>query len=235
MIEDLLLEEGEIYNPFLQNRDRSALSEIYHEQGYAFVRVIPETKIHEDSKTVDLTYRVVKGEKAYIGRLEIAGNVETRDHVIRREFELQEEELFNGKKLRLSQENLNRLGFFQSGVVLERTPREQEDNMLDILARLNEAQTGTFQAQIGYSDFSGFSGGLTLSKGNLFGTGRTVRFSAQFAEQSVQRKFDITLIDPRLFDTHISGSVFASRSNVCLLYTSPSPRDQRGSRMPSSA
>ena len=25
------------------------------------------------------------------------------------------------------------------------------------------------------------------------------------------------------------------RSNVCLLYTSPSPRDQRGSRMPSSA
>ena len=214
LIEDLLLEEGEIYNPFLQNRDRSALSEIYHEQGYAFVRVIPETRIHEDSKTVDVTYRVVKGEKAYIGRLEIAGNIETRDHVIRREFELQEEELFNGKKLRLSQENLNRLGFFQSGVVLERSPRDQEDNMLDILARLKETQTGTFQAQIGYSDFSGFSGGLTLSKGNLFGTGRTLRLSAQFAEQSVQRKFDITLIDPRLFDTHISGSVFASRSNV---------------------
>ena len=27
----------------------------------------------------------------------------------------------------------------------------------------------------------------------------------------------------------------AERSSVCLLYTSPSPRDQRGSRMPSSA
>ena len=25
------------------------------------------------------------------------------------------------------------------------------------------------------------------------------------------------------------------QSNICLLYTSPSPRDQRGSRMPSSA
>ena len=91
LIEDSLLEEGEIYNPFLQNRDRSALTEIYHEQGYAFVRVIPETTIHEDSKTVDVNYRVLKGEKAYIGRREIAGNVETRDHVIRREFELQEE------------------------------------------------------------------------------------------------------------------------------------------------
>ena len=31
------------------------------------------------------------------------------------------------------------------------------------------------------------------------------------------------------------GSKFKAGSNVCLLYTSPSPRDQRGSRMPSSA
>ena len=214
LMEGLLLEEGEIYNPFLQNRDRSGISEIYHERGYAFVRVVPETKVHEETKTVDVTYRILKGEKAYIGRLEIAGNIETRDHVIRREFELQEEELFNGKKLRLSQENLNRLGFFQSGVILERSPRDQEDNLLDIMARLKEAQTGTFQAQVGYSDFSGFSGGVTLSKGNLLGSGRTLRLSAQFAEQSVQQKFDITLIDPRLFDSQVSSSIFASRSKV---------------------
>ena len=214
LMEGLLLEEGEIYNPFLQNRDRSGISEIYHERGYAFVRVVPETKIQKETKTVDVTYRILKGEKAYIGRLEIAGNIETRDHVIRREFELQEEELFNGKKLRLSQENLNRLGFFQSGVIPERSPRDQEDNLLDIMARLKEAQTGTFQAQVGYSDFSGFSGGVTLSKGNLLGSGRTLRLSAQFAEQSVQQKFDITLIDPRLFDSQVSSSIFASRSKV---------------------
>ena len=214
LMEGLLLEQGEIYNPFLQNRDRSGISEIYYERGYAFVRVVPETKVHKETKTVDVTYRILKGEKAYIGRLEIAGNKETRDHVIRREFELQEEELFNGKKLRLSQENLNRLGFFQSGVILERSPRLQEDNLLDIMARLKEAQTGTFQAQVGYSDFSGFSGGVTLSKGNLLGSGRTLRLSAQFAEQSVQQKFDITLIDPRLFDSQVSSSIFASRSKV---------------------
>ena len=36
---------------------------------------------------------------------------------------------------------------------------------------------------------------------------------------------------------HIAGSeeAFADMMNHCLLYTSPSPRDQRGSRMPSSA
>ena len=30
-------------------------------------------------------------------------------------------------------------------------------------------------------------------------------------------------------------TVYVVRDGVCLLYTSPSPRDQRGSRMPSSA
>ena len=35
----------------------------------------------------------------------------------------------------------------------------------------------------------------------------------------------------------LSGNVFETRAldEFCLLYTSPSPRDQRGSRMPSSA
>ena len=212
LIDGLLLKEGEIYNPFLQNRDRSEISEIYHEQGYAFVRIIPEIKVNEERKIVDVNYRIEKGEKAYIGRLEIAGNKETRDHVIRREFDLQEEELFNGKKLILSQQNINRLGFFQSGVALERSIRNEEDNVFDILLRLKESQTGTFQAQLGYSDFSGFTGGLTLSKGNLFGSGRTLRLSANFAEQSVQQKFDVTLIEPRILNSLVSGSIFGSRS-----------------------
>ena len=33
----------------------------------------------------------------------------------------------------------------------------------------------------------------------------------------------------------LNATIFASRSSICLLYTSPSPRDKRQSRMPSSA
>ena len=90
-----------------------------------------------------------------------------------------------------------RLGFFEPGLQLEQQSREQEDNVIDILTRLKEAQTETFQAQIGFSDLSGFSGGLQLSKGNILGTGRTLRLSAQFAERDVTQQFDITLIEPR--------------------------------------
>ena len=43
--------------------------------------------------------------------------------------------------------------------------------------------------------------------------------------------------DDRLWITGISGTSAGAVNAVvaCLLYTSPSPRDQRGSRMPSSA
>ena len=41
----------------------------------------------------------------------------------------------------------------------------------------------------------------------------------------------------RVSDTtgELVGTRFSSTNTACLLYTSPSPRDQRGSRMPSSA
>ncbi len=214
LLEKVLLKPGEVYNPFLQNQDRSVLTEFHSERGYAFARVIPRTTIHEDNRTVDVNYEVVRGEKAYIGRIEIDGNAETRDHVVRREFEVLEEQLFNGRKLRESQENLSRLGFFEPGLTLDRSPRNREENVLDIIARLKEGQTGSFQAQIGYSDVSGFTGGLSLSKGNLLGTGRTLRLSAQFAEKDVSQQFSATLIEPRLLGSRVSSSVSVSTSQV---------------------
>ena len=39
----------------------------------------------------------------------------------------------------------------------------------------------------------------------------------------------------KISGTGVDGDVYALQTSNCLLYTSPSPRDQRGSRMPSSA
>ena len=50
----------------------------------------------------------------------------------------------------------------------------------------------------------------------------------------------VGIIDRIATDPHGSGDIYFlqlpdGRDRACLLYTSPSPRDQRGSRMPSSA
>ena len=41
--------------------------------------------------------------------------------------------------------------------------------------------------------------------------------------------------DGNHYSATVTSSLFAGKSKICLLYTSPSPRDISGSRMPSSA
>ena len=58
--------------------------------------------------------------------------------------------------------------------------------------------------------------------------------------EAVNKLLKKTNTSPEEIDLVICGTVtadhnFPDTANICLLYTSPSPRDQRGSRMPSSA
>ena len=62
--------------------------------------------------------------------------------------------------------------------------------------------------------------GVSMTPGNYDGVSK---FSIRGLEISAK-------LDPEDPDAFVTGLSF-----VCLLYTSPSPRDQRGSRMPSSA
>ena len=57
------------------------------------------------------------------------------------------------------------------------------------------------------------------------------RFDAAIAEQIWDMKYRLKDAD----GTAIDKSVEDTWSRICLLYTSPSPRDKRQSRMPSSA
>ena len=52
----------------------------------------------------------------------------------------------------------------------------------------------------------------------------------QTNKRKIYRQFQNKVINLMMLDTRQFG-----RDKHCLLYTSPSPRDQRGSRMPSSA
>ena len=67
---------------------------------------------------------------------------------------------------------------------------------------------------------------------------RDVTIANLFFENSTRTKLSFELAEKRLSADVINFSASSSsvkKGETCLLYTSPSPRDQRGSRMPSSA
>ena len=200
---------GAVFNALLQNQDTFTLREIYQEQGYAFVNVQPDLRINDETKIVDVTYQIRRGDKAYIGRIDFQGNRETRDYVMRREFSVQENELYNGRKLRESQQRLSALGYFAPGSLnLDTAPRDV-DNVLDVVTKVEESQTGTLQAQIGYSDQSGITVATSVSKGNFLGRGQTLRTSVQWSQRGVTRDISADFIEP-----HLIGTDYSSDSSV---------------------
>ena len=56
--------------------------------------VNPNTRLDRDKQLVHIDYEITKGEKVYIGKIDIIGNTKTRDNVIRREFEIHDSELY---------------------------------------------------------------------------------------------------------------------------------------------
>ena len=94
------------------------------------------------------------------------------------------------------------------------TPAELQENLPNHLAyQAEQEQKGNLVMAGPMSDLSGEM---------MEGVGMIV-----YRAKSLEAATAITAADPM----HQSGA----RDYTCLLYTSPSPRDQRGSRMPSSA
>ena len=205
ILREVRLTTGSPFSPAVMNRDMAVLTELYQEQGYAFAQVIPDRRINEKTRIVDVTYNLRAGEKATIRRIEFQGNRETRDFVMRREFLVGENELYNGRKLRESNANLRALGYFKPSTALEPRPTDV-NNVLDVVTKIEESQTGTLQGQIGYSELSGITGSVSLSKANLGGRGQSIRLGAEFAERNVRNNFFVEFSEPRLFGTDFASS-----------------------------
>lgn len=206
-LEMFTLQKGEVYNPFALTKDRFKLLDIYLERGYAFSKILDRTNINDDTKIVDITYHVTRKEKAYIGRVEIQGNYDTKDQVVRRELEIHDNELYNGMKIRQSQQNINRLGFFKpgTGIRFNKTTGNSEQT-LDYNIQLEESMTGSFNGGLSYSEHDGGILNFSISQRNLFGTGRSIKFSAEY-KQAGDNKYSASLTTPYWFDTLFTNTV----------------------------
>ena len=64
---------------------------------------------------MDLEFQIDEGQKSYIERIEIKGNVRTKDKVIRRELAVSPGEVFDMVRVKLQQATAGRSGLFRAG------------------------------------------------------------------------------------------------------------------------
>jgi outer membrane protein insertion porin family len=196
-------QEGEVFKPSLLRKDITALTEAYGDRSYAFVNVTPATNIDQADKRVDVTYTITRGPAVSLDRIEISGNTKTRDKVIRRELELEEQGPFSGTALRRSQDRLRRLGFFEDVNITTR--KADSEDKLDMIVDVREGNTGAFSAGAGISSGESFLFNVRLSESNLFGRGQSLVFNADFG--SIRRNISLSFTEPYFLDTPLTVGV----------------------------
>lgn len=203
----LLLKEGALFRFSQFRRDIEMLMESCGDLGHAYADVNPNTRLDREQRLVHIDYEITKGEKVYIGKIQIIGNTKTRDNVIRREFEIHDSELYSGTKLARSRANVERLGFFEA-VQVSRERDQQSENLLNLKVKVKERSTGQLQAALIFtpgsgSGRSGWAGQGRYDEKNQSGRGWSTNFTGKW---DGRRNYTLALgfTNPRLYDSHWS-------------------------------
>lgn len=196
------LKTGDYFSRETLKKDITALTELYTQNGYAMANVSLDIIPDEKNKEVKVIYKIEEGEIFRIGRIEISGNIKTRDKVIRREMRLDEGDKFNSALLKRSYERINNLNFFES-VELSPKPR-YEERLLDIDIKVKERPTGFLSVGGGYSSVDKLIGVVDITQGNLFGKGQYLKLKGELGGKS--SFYELSFRDPWFMEKPISFS-----------------------------
>ncbi|MDC1290650.1 outer membrane protein assembly factor BamA, partial [Candidatus Thioglobus sp.] len=203
------MSKGDIFNRNLIITDIQSLTDLYADQGYAFVDVNPITSDFLDS--VDINFDISLNKKTYLNRITITGNTRTQDEVIRREIGVSEGGLYSRSILKKSLLNLRRLGYF-SDVQISTSEVEGMADKIDINFNVEETQTGSVSFSMSHSNNYGVAFGAGIQEKNIFGSGNTLNADLKIAKSF--NKVSFYFMNPNFNDEGHSVSIGAFKSEI---------------------
>lgn len=191
------LKAGDVYNAQQVADISKRFSDKFGTYGYAFVRIDPRADIDHDKNQVSIVFVADPGKRAYVRRINISGNTRTRDEVIRREFRQFESSWYDGDKIKLSRDRVDRLGYFKDvGVSTAEVPGALDQ--VDVDFSVTEKPTGSIGGGLGYSSAEKLTAFVSYKQDNAFGSGSTIgvdvntsRYARTFAISSFNPYFTI--------------------------------------------
>ena len=189
----LLVQKGQVFSRKLMTTTSELITRRLGNEGYTFANVngIPQT--NEKDHTVDVTFSVDPGKRAYVNRVNFRGNTKTDDQVLRREMRQMEGGWASTYLIDQSKVRLERLGFFKE-VNVETPAVAGVDDQLDVNYRVEEQASGSITASVGFAQSSGLILGGSITQNNFLGTGNYA--SLGLTRSSYQSKYNIGFTDP---------------------------------------
>ena len=164
------IQVGQPYNIAQVTETSKAFTDYFGNFGYAFARVEPATEVDRSTRQVKLVLRADPSRRAYVRRINISGNTRTRDEIIRREIRQFESSWYDGEKIRLSKDRIERLGYLKE-VNIETVEVPGAPDQVDLQINVVEKPTGALQIGAGYSSFEKLFVTFGITQDNILGTG----------------------------------------------------------------
>ncbi len=200
-LNDIKIEKNEWYNADIVDDSINSLSDAIGNKGYAFINIRPDIDRDNKNKIININFTINEGQRTYVERIDINGNIRTIDKVIRREFKLVEGDAFNSNKLNLSKKRIKDLGFFKS-VEITNLPDSTPDSTI-IQTDIEEKSTGELSFGAGYSTQDGVLGSIGMRELNFLGKGQ--KLSVKFNLGSSISDFDVSFTEPYFMDRELSA------------------------------
>lgn len=197
---------GEPYNADDVAATIKAMTDYFGNFGYAFAQVEARPEIDRTTNRVQLTLAAEPSRRAYVRRINISGNVRSRDEVIRREFRQLEASWYDADRIRRSRDRVDRLGFFRE-VNVETQEVPGAPDQVDLNVAVVEKPTGSLQLSAGFSSADKLGLGFSIRQENAFGTGNYL--SVDVNTSKYNRTLAFTTVDPYFTRDGISRALEA--------------------------
>ncbi len=205
----LPISSGQLYADEKIEQATDALTFAAGSAGFAFVDVRPQYHANPATHTVDVNFDVKEGPRVYIDRIDIVGNTQTLDYVIRREMSLSEGDAYNRVLVDQSKNKIKSLGFFKD-VDVTTQPGSQPDRT-NLLVKVTEQPTGELSASAGYSSVDQLVVDLGFNQSNFRGRGQDVRARVEIG--SISQNIDFSFTEPRFLGRNLGAGfdLYATR------------------------
>ncbi|OFZ96644.1 MAG: outer membrane protein assembly factor BamA [Betaproteobacteria bacterium RIFCSPLOWO2_02_FULL_62_17] len=201
------IKAGEAFSRERLNESTKKITERLGVEGYAFANANAVPQVDRDNRTVSFTIMVDPGRRVYVRRINVVGNSRTRDEVVRRELRQLEGAFYDGSKLTLSKERVDRTQYF-SEVDIDTTPVAGATDQVDVTMKVKEKPTGAMLIGLGFSSAERVVLQGSVSQSNFLGSGNTV--GGNFNTGKINQNLSFSYTNPyytvdglsRGFDVH---------------------------------
>ncbi len=189
----VVLKPGETFSREKLTETTKAVTDRLGNEGYAFANVNAAPEVDKEKREVAFTIFVDPGRRVYVRRINVGGNVKTRDEVVRREMRQMEGAWYDAERINRSRARVDRLGYFDE-VSIQTPAVPGTTDQVDVNFTVKERRTGNLMLGAGFSSAEKVVLSGSISQENLFGSGKSLALDLNTSKSG--RTLSLSFTDP---------------------------------------